>query len=244
MLPFKKDLKLVKSLLQKKYRREHGLFVVEGKKMVEEALHADFELFALYSTDEQWINQHGGLLVNHREMEQMTALSNASAHLAVLKMKEKVSNVESDEFILALDGIGDPGNLGTIIRTADWFGVKSIVASEDCVELYNPKTIQSTMGSIYRMNIRYTDLAQFIQEKRDAGYRIAGADLAGEDILKNEFPTGKIILVIGSEAHGIRKDVEALLTDTFYIPGHGNAESLNAAVATAILLSRKYQAGF
>lgn len=244
MLPFKKDLKLVKSLLQKKYRREHGLFVVEGKKMVEEALHADFELFALYSTDEQWINQHGGLLVNHREMEQMTALSNASAHLAVLKMKEKVSNVESDEFILALDGIGDPGNLGTIIRTADWFGVKSIVASEDCVELYNPKTIQSTMGSIYRMNIRYTDLAQFIQEKREVGYRIAGADLAGEDILKNEFPTGKIILVIGSEAHGIRKDVEALLTDTFYIPGHGNAESLNAAVATAILLSRKYQAGF
>lgn len=234
----------MKSLLQKKYRREHGLFVVEGKKMVEEALHADFELFALYSTDEQWITQHGGLLVNHREMEQMTALSNASSHLAVLKMKEKVSDGESDEFILALDGIGDPGNLGTIIRTADWFGVKSIVASEDCVELYNPKTIQSTMGSIYRMNIRYTDLPKFIQEKRDAGYRIAGADLAGEDILKNDFPTGKTILVIGSEAHGIRKDVETLLTDTFYIPGNGKAESLNAAVAAAILLSRKYQAGF
>lgn len=244
MLPFKKDFKLVRSLAQKKFRRELNLFTVEGKKMVEEALHSPFEVYALYSTDESWIAQNGGLLVNQREMEQMTALANASSHLAVLRLKPVNESKITDEFIIALDGISDPGNFGTIIRTADWFGCKTIVVSEDTVELYNPKTIQSTMGSIYRMNVRYTSIADFLSEKRDEGYAIAGADLAGEDILKNDFPAGKVVLVIGSEAHGIRKNVAELLTNRLFIPGNGKAESLNAAVAAAILLSRKYQVGF
>lgn len=244
MLPFKKDLKLVKSLTQKKFRRELGLFTVEGKKMVEEAMHSPFELHALYSTDEAWIAENGGLWVSHREMEQMTALNNASSHLAVLRMKGVEDNKIQDEFILALDGISDPGNLGTIIRTADWFGCKTVIASEDTVELFNPKTIQSTMGSIYRMNVRYLPMLDFLTDKRDQGYAIAGADLKGMDVLANDFPSGKVVLVIGSEAHGIRNPISEILTTRLLIPGRGQAESLNAAVATAILLSRKYQVGF
>lgn len=241
MLPFKKDLKLVKSLQQKKYRREHRLFVVEGKKMVEEALHSDFEVFAVYSTDEAWCTAHKGALpVSAREMGQMTALSSPSAHLAVLRMKEETVPFCRDEFLVALDGIQDPGNMGTIIRTADWFGIRTVLASSDSVELYNPKTIQSTMGSIYRMNVHSVELPIVLRELRDKDYRIIGADLRGENVFISSFPEVKSVLVIGSESHGIRPDITSLLTDTFFIPGDGGAESLNAAVAAGILMARKF----
>ncbi|MFN6379993.1 MAG: TrmH family RNA methyltransferase [Flavobacteriales bacterium] len=238
MLPIKKDIKLVRSLQQKKFRKEHGLFVVEGKKMVEEGLKGQYKLHSLYSTDESFVKlQSNCFSVTSKEMEMMSALSTPSSYLAVFRMTEVTTVSSNDEFILALDGIADPGNLGTIIRTAEWFGVRTILISEDTVELFNPKTVQSTMGSIFRMNVHSVRLADTLGSYRDNGYAIVGALLNGENAFRFEFPS-KSILVIGSESHGIRPDVITQLSHQVTIPGGGEAESLNAAIACSILLSR------
>jgi TrmH family RNA methyltransferase len=137
---------------------------------------------------------------------------------------------------ILLDGISDPGNMGTILRTADWFGFDEIICSEDTVELYNPKVVQSTMGSLFRVKVIYTDLPKYIESIAEKGFAIAGADLDGVNAFEYQFPE-KTALVIGSESHGIRPNVESLLTQKVHIPGSGNAESLNAGIAAGILLS-------
>jgi TrmH family RNA methyltransferase len=241
MLPIKKDIKLVRSLQQKKFRREFGLFLVEGKKMVEEGISSKYRLHSLYSCDKAFVDAHvGAFQVSAKEMEMMSAMSTPSDYLAVFHsdLKEKISPKE--EFVLALDGIADPGNLGTIIRTADWFGVRSLLLSSDCVELFNPKTVQSTMGSIFRMNVHSVDLSAVLRSYRDEGYVIVGAALNGDNAFQYSFPP-KTILVIGSESHGIRTEVSEIVTDLVTIPGGGRAESLNAAVACSILLSRWFK---
>lgn len=241
MLPIKKDIKLVKSLSQKKFRNDLGLFLVEGKKMVEEALRSDFEIHSLYSTDEEWIIKHPyGMHVSKKEMEQISALSSPSSHLIVLKqseigLKQPVSGLQ-----LFLDGVSDPGNLGTIIRTAEWFGVNSIICSEDCVEVFNPKVVQSTMGSLFRVRVIYTDLPSYSEKFIADGGVLFGADLAGENALQEKFSI-KSALVIGSESHGIRPNMHRLISKKLFIPGNGKAESLNAAIAASILMAQWFR---
>jgi TrmH family RNA methyltransferase len=241
MLPIKKDIKLVRSLQQKKFRKELGLFLVEGKKMVEEGISSKYRLHSLYSCDESFLAANKvAFQVTAKEMEMMSALTSPSDYLAVFYSEVKEKTIPKEEFILALDGIADPGNLGTIIRTADWFGVQSLLLSNDCVELFNPKTVQSTMGSIFRMNVHSVEISTSLKSYKDDGYTIIGADLNGENAFDYSFPQ-KAILVIGSESHGIRKDVFEVISDKITIPGGGKAESLNAAVACSILLSKWFQ---
>ncbi len=238
MLPIKKDIKLVRSLQQKKFRREHGLFVAEGRKMVEEGLKGKYRVHSVYSTDEAFNKVYKDCFhVSSKEMEMMSSLSTPSDYLAVYYSETNYLDELGESFILALDGISDPGNLGTIIRTAEWFGVKSILTSLDTVELFNPKTIQSTMGSIFRMNVHSVDLTRELVRYKSKGYELIGAVLDGTNALQFDFPT-KSILVIGSESHGIRPNVLSELTEKISIPGKGEAESLNAAIACSILLSR------
>jgi RNA methyltransferase, TrmH family len=240
MLPIKKDLKLVKSLHQKKFRKEHGLFLVEGKKPVLEALASSYQIQGLFSTDQLWIAEQGrGVVINAREMEQISTLSTPSEHLAVVKIPE-AKDVLWGERLIILDGIADPGNMGTILRTADWFGFNQIICSEDTVEMYNPKVVQSTMGSLFRMQIQYTNLSEIMPALKAQGYRLAGADLSGQAYMQFDY-TGKLALVIGSESHGLKKHSRELLTDLIHIPGSGNAESLNAGIATGILLARWFE---
>ncbi|MEZ4798351.1 MAG: RNA methyltransferase [Flavobacteriales bacterium] len=240
MLPIKKDIKLVRSLSQKKFRKELGLFIVEGKKMVEEAIQSNFDVDAIYSTDPQWAESNDAFLVNAKEMEQMTALNNPSPYLAVLKAKNNIAPENTDQFHLILDGISDPGNMGTILRTCEWFGIHQVVCSEDCVELYNPKVVQSTMGSIFRVNVTYCNIQEYADKLRSRNFNIYGADLEGDDALKSEI-ANKSVLVIGSESHGIRPQMEQKLTHKLFIPGRGEAESLNAAVATSILVAQWFR---
>lgn len=237
MLPIKKDLKLVKSLHQKKFRKEHGLFLIEGKKPVEEALQSNFKLHSLYSCDAAFLEKFKqGILVNSKDMAQISALNTPSDYLAVLHVPENnIDQMKSSNQIL-LDGISDPGNMGTILRTADWFGFDEIICSEDTVELYNPKVVQSTMGSLFRVKVTYVDLASYIENLREKGFTVAGADLDGVNAFDYSFPE-KTALVIGSESHGIRPQIESLLTQKVHIPGAGKAESLNAGIAAGILLS-------
>ncbi len=240
MLPLKKDIRLVRSLHQKKFRQELGLFLAEGKKIVEEAVSSSFRVKSIYTTDSEFAETHkNAFLISSKEMDQVSLLTKAPGYLAVIEAK-KLTHLPDKRIVLVLDGISDPGNMGTIIRTAEWFGVTDILCSGECVELYNPKVVQATMGSIFRINGITGQFLDKIKELREKNYRILGADLVGQNIY-GEKMTLPLALVVGSESHGISPAVCELLTDKVHIPGSGDAESLNASVAAAILLSEYFR---
>lgn len=236
-MPLKKDIKLVRSLQQKKFRNELNLFVVEGKKMVEEALQSSFILHSLYTTDNAFHHELA-IEVNNKEMEMMSSLTTASPYLVVLQKKDNPlpeTKVLKDT-VLVLDGIADPGNMGTILRTAEWFGIEHVFCSDDCVELYNPKTVQSTMGSLFRTNAYYHPVKELMDYLKSNDYRISGADMNGTYIYDHTFQT-KEAIVIGSESHGLRSQMRECIDSYITIPTKGKAESLNASIATAIIVA-------
>lgn len=237
----KNTVKYIQSLKQQKYRNKFQCFVVEGRKMVEELLHSPFEIDFLLATesfvDEQSFTHPRLELVNDVQMEQMSGQDTPPGILAVVKIP-KPRMIGDEHMVLALDGIANPGNMGTIIRTAEWFGINNIVCSEDCVELWNPKVIQATMGSIFRMNVVNTDLVHYLEEERQRGKAIYGALLNGENLSrKSSWEDG--VVVIGSESHGIRPAVLPLITHPITIPrAEGSVtESLNASMAAGIILA-------
>jgi RNA methyltransferase, TrmH family len=232
----KNEAKYIQSLYHKKTRDAEGVFVVEGPKITAELLSADYRVRKIYAT-EKWVAPHGSdvevLRVSGDELQRISGLQVAHEVIAVAEQKEASRPVFKNQLSLVLDGIQDPGNLGTIIRIADWFGIKQVIAGEHTVELYNPKVIQATMGSFVRVNVFYAPLVDMIM---DAGVPVYGAMLDG----KNVFEAGKIkegLLVIGNEGRGINEELQKLITQPLTIPRYGGAESLNAAVATGIILS-------
>ena len=237
----KNTIKQVASLRQQKFRKELGLFVVEGRKMVEELLHSRFETVGLYAT-EAFLSDNPSFtdaeIASEVQMQQMSGQDTPPGILAVVRIPEQGDIKTSSRFVLALDGIANPGNMGTLIRTAEWFGINDVVCSMDCVELWNPKTVQATMGSLFRVKVWKTDLAAYLQKAKGEGKAVYGALLEGENLfhLKAK-PEG--IVVIGSESHGIRPEVLPCITHPVTIPrGGGSAtESLNAAVAGAIIMA-------
>lgn len=227
--------KFVKSLAQKKFRNQHRCFVVEGVKLVDELLASDFTIHSLYATS-TWINEHPGVeavQVSSKDMTIMSALKTANDVLAVVQFKATSNTISTKGLTLALDFIQDPGNMGTIIRTADWFGITNIYCSTDCVDLYNPKVIQSTMGSIFRTHVVYGDLEEFLSEHQDAA--IYGALLNGDNVYNQKLVKDQAILVMGNESKGISDKLLPYINHPISIPGTGKAESLNVASATAIL---------
>lgn len=239
----KNQIKLIKSLNDKKNRVELGLFLVEGEKSVLELLKSNFEIESLLITTdfleknkkqiESKIKKYE--LLDKNDLEKIGTLESNDSAIAVVK--QKINNIENIDFtankiILALDDIRDPGNLGTIIRIADWYGIKNIIASANTVDFYNPKVITATKGSFSRINIFYTDLKKFLSETK---LPILGAFLEGENIHKKIFPD-KGILLMGNESNGISPDIEKLVTQKITIPSYGEAESLNVAIATAVIL--------
>jgi RNA methyltransferase, TrmH family len=244
MLPLKKDLKLVRSLHQKKFRNETGLFIVEGLKMVQEALQSQFTMHSLYSTDDRFVAEHAQTIrISPSEMGQISALNTPSGHLIVLqKMEMAPFSTSIISNCLILDGISDPGNMGTIMRSAEWFGISHIFCSDDTVELYNPKVVQSSMGSIFRISVATGNLKEIGQHLKSLDFKILGTDMQGTSIYRFSFPP-KVALLMGSESHGIRQDAEGLLDAMLTIPGQGKAESLNVAVATSVILAEMSRRG-
>lgn len=238
-MPLKKDIKLVRSLRQKKFRNEYGLFTAEGRKMVDEGLASSFRLHSLYSTDESFLPEKC-IKLNSREMEMISSLSTPSAHLAVFHKKEQALPTRLSGHILVLDGIADPGNMGTIIRSAEWFGISAVFCTDDCVELYNPKTVQATMGSLFRMGVHSAPAVEIINLLKTSGYYLLGADMKGTSIYEAAFGK-KQAIVIGSESHGLRDTMKNAIDEYITIPGAGGAESLNASVAASVILSELYR---
>ena len=254
----KNDIKEIKALGQKKFRDERRLFIVEGEKLVEEALRSGFNVVAHYRVED----------IGEDAMARISQLTHPSPALAIVRQPDPTPvTIHPDELVLALDGIRDPGNLGTILRIADWFGIHQILASEDTVEVYNPKVVQATMGAIFRVKVSYVNLAEYLapgfltrtqnhfgpprasgpkepwvlhQACTSPALEVYGTFLEGDDIYSSELTKGGII-VMGSEANGISPEVAATVTKKLYIPPFPRdahtSESLNVAVATAITVS-------
>jgi RNA methyltransferase, TrmH family len=238
---FKKDIKFVRSLGQKKFRQESGCFIAEGLKLTQEALSSNFEIHSLYSTDDDFIAKHSqAIKVSAHEMEMMSQLHTPSAHLAVVRSRHSKIDLSKKPRIAILDGVSDPGNLGTILRTADWFGIRNVYCTPNCVELTNPKVVQSTMGSIFRSHVEYLSIDQLVTTVKNAGYQLCGAVLNGQSAYTASF-TGAHAIVIGSESHGISEQLIQHLDLRITIPGEAGAESLNASVAAGILLMEHHR---
>ena len=232
----KNQIKLINSLQQKKYRKLHNLFIAEGKKVIQELIDANFNLEHLFVTKESLFDKkHHSELISDSDLKKISALTTANDCLAVFKIKE-VSFKSNSGLELVLDNIKDPGNMGTIIRLCDWFGISKIVCTEETVDIYNPKVVQATMGSLARVEVLYTDLSNYL---KTTDVEIFGTFMEGKNIYKTELPS-KGIIVMGNEANGISSEIENLVTQKISIPRFGNlqqTESLNVATATAIILS-------
>jgi TrmH family RNA methyltransferase len=239
----KNEIKLIKSYHQKKYREQDNVFIVEGEKMVQELFNqSKFTINNIYFTQDYNENIIPDIiektLVSLKDLERMSHLKSSNKVLAVVNQNNQTEiNFEENSLILALDCINDPGNLGTIIRTADWFGITQIITTKKTVELYNPKVIQSSMGAIYRINFITSDnLLSDLSKFKSLDYEIVGANMNGENLYKNT-PKEKTVVVIGSESHGISTEIEKILDKSLTIPKFGETESLNVAIATGIILS-------
>jgi len=231
----KNQVKLITSLKQKKYRLQHGLFVVEGVKTIKELLQSDFELEMLYTTETFNIDAKKEELISETELNRISFLTTPNKALAVFKIPRPKA-IDFSKLIVALDDVRDPGNLGTIIRLCDWFGIKNLVCSQETVDCFNPKVVQATMGSITRVNVTYLDLTEFLKQTDVPSY---GTFMDGTSVYSTAL-SDKGILVFGNEANGISKAIESLISEKLSIPRFGNlqaTESLNVATATAIFLS-------
>jgi TrmH family RNA methyltransferase len=234
----KAKIKFIKSLQIKKYRRQEQSFIVEGAKSVRELLSSDFEVVTLIGSEAflSTVSTEKRIEVIEASEKDLAGLGEFQTNDAALAIARTRSNEflspGANEFVLLLDDIRDPGNLGTIVRTADWFGVKKIVASVETADIYNPKVVAATMGSFTRIRIFYTSLADYMGSSR---LPVFGTYLHGTDIRQVNFGSGGLIL-IGNESRGIHPELEKFVTQKVTIPKSGQAESLNAAIATSIIL--------
>ena len=231
----KNHIKLITSLSQKKYRQKHKLFVVEGVKVVQEFLNSSYELEIVFSTDTDFSSTNKFIKVTDQELKKISSLKNPNKVLAIFKIPNQINPI-TDGLILALDSINDPGNLGTIIRLCDWFGIEQLVCSNETVDCFNSKVVQASMGSLTRVAVSYLDLKKYLQ---NALVPIFVADMDGLNVYKTKLPDSAL-LVLGNEANGISDEIKQLVTTKITIPRYGafqQTESLNVATASAILLS-------
>lgn len=233
----KSNLKLIRSLQQKKYRQKHQLFVAEGIKVVRELLNSSLEVAHIFITDTSFelASDIEHTIISENDLQRISTLKNPNKVLGLFKIPAK-KEINSQSFIVALNAVNDPGNLGTIIRLCDWFGITELVCSNNTVDCYNQKVVQSTMGSLTRVNISYVDLPNFLSNTSLVAYT---ADMNGQNIYQKTLPK-KAVLVMGNEANGISNEIASIVKHTLTIPRFGESqetESLNVATATAILLS-------
>lgn len=239
----KQQQKYVQSLQIKKYRQEHQCFLVEGAKSVVELLNANFEIELLLCTERFFIDNEKKLKkisveqISQAELEKLGTLQSNDAALAVVKMRENsFLSADKNEFVLVLDDIRDPGNLGTILRIADWYGIKKVICSQNTVDFYNPKVISASMGSFTRIKAYYSEISKYIENlDKKVNIEIIGTFLNSENVHRFEFPTSGYI-VLGNESNGISEEVEKFITKKITIPRFGDAESLNVGIATAVVL--------
>ena len=234
----KNQQKIIQKLQQKKYRNELGLFVVEGKKGILEFVQAGFKVEAIFATSlfSEQLNKFPLTLISKEELSKISMLKNPDEGVAIF-YQPKHKGILQEGIILALDNIQDPGNLGTLIRLCDWFGIETLLCSEQTVDCYNPKVVQASMGSLSRVEVHYLPLPSFLAT---CVLPVYVATLEGENLYTTTFPEDCVI-VLGNEANGVSPEVTALADGAITIPRFGRrqqAESLNVAMAGAIIMSQ------
>lgn len=240
----KAKISYINSLGDKKHRNKHNVFIVEGEKLSEEVLKSAYKVEEIFYTDK--LSERINLLgvncektsIDSLQMKKISQLKTVTSILMIVKMPElQKTEISDDELTVVLDGVQDPGNLGTIIRVADWYGVKNIFCSEDSADVFNPKVVQATMGAITRVNVTYCNLIDLLESTK---LPVFGTFLDGENIYSKELPKNGVV-IMGNEGKGVTKKVEKLVTDKLYIPpfpqNEDCVESLNVSIATAITLS-------
>ncbi|MGB0896150.1 MAG: TrmH family RNA methyltransferase [Flavobacteriaceae bacterium] len=234
----KSRITLITSLKQKKYRTQHGLFVVEGIKTINEFLNSSYELEHLYTLSGfENLSSDKQTLITESQLRRISFFKNTNSALALFKI-EPSKAIDESKLIVALDNVRDPGNLGTIIRLCDWFGVTDLVCNLGTVDCYNSKVVQATMGSLTRVNVTYVNLKDYLINQIDVP--VYGTFMNGENLYTSSITPNKGVLVLGNEANGISNEIEALVSRKLTIPKFGETqqtESLNVAMATSILLS-------
>lgn len=229
-------IKILQSLDQKKFRQKYNLFLVEGNKTIKEIPNSDFKIKEIFSINPSALPFESSLIteISALELKKISFLQHPKDSIAVCELLGE-KYLEDIPIQLVLDGIQDPGNLGTIIRLADWFGISQIICSVDTVDFYNPKVIQASMGSFARVNILYQNLAKYLSASTR---EIIGTDMIGQNLYEYDFPE-KFNLILGNEGNGIRPEIQNILTNKITIPRFGKSkatESLNVSVATGIIL--------
>ncbi|MGK9369231.1 TrmH family RNA methyltransferase [Melioribacter sp. Ez-97] len=244
----KNELKYYSSLQKKKHRKTEGKFPVEGAKLIREAIESEFICEIVFYTH-LFEDKYGEFLeylkfkgckselISQKELERLSDTETPQGIIGIFSEKNVSTSNANPQFLLALEDISDPGNMGTIIRNADWFGLKKIIASNNCAEIYNPKVIRSSAGSVFHIEILFSnDFYDLLAGLKKDGYIVLTADLKGESIY--EFtPGGKIILTLSNEAKGPSDKLKSITDKLITIPGGGRAESLNVASASAVLIS-------
>lgn len=249
----KNQLKYISSLLQKKYRKAENKFLTEGKKLVSEALNSSYPCELLAVTEKflasnksvlnlSGLEPHRIVLTTEKEMERLADTVNPQGITGVFGTERAIKIHRNHKIIVALENISDPGNLGTILRNCDWFGVTEILLSQDCAEVFNPKVLRASMGSVFHLDVKISaDFYDNLQKLRDNGYKILNSNLNGENIYRFKMPD-KIIAVFSNEANGPTERISLLADENITIPKFGNAESLNVASSSAIILSEIFAA--
>jgi len=234
----KSRITLITSLKQKKYRLQHQLFVVEGIKTINEFLNSSYVLEYLYAINEfENVSSDMQTIVSEVELKKISFLKNTNSALAIFKMKP-AEKIDESKLLVGLDNVRDPGNLGTIIRLCDWFGVTDLICNSETVDCYNSKVVQATMGSLTRVNVTYLNLEEYLFEKKSMP--VFGTFMEGDNLYSTDLNTASGIVVLGNEANGVSKQIEELVTQKITIPKFGavqKTESLNVAMATSIVLS-------
>lgn len=238
----KAEIQFVRSLADKRMRDSEGLFIAEGDKLVEEIIASGLNIRNIYTTN-KGLGLRGATLIERSEMERISQLKSANTTLAVVEQPRYKLNERAlrDTLILALDGVQNPGNMGTIIRLADWFGVKDVLCSAECADCYNPKVVQATMGAILRVRVHYVDdLASLLNRLNSSGVPIYGTLLDGQNIYTKQLSANGVI-VMGNEGRGLSDACRASVSDRLFIPPYPidtpTSESLNVAMATGIVLA-------
>lgn len=232
----KNQINLIRKIKRKRTRREKKLFIVEGKKSIDEFLTSNYELYKIYSTHPNEFNSENIVNISSSELSKLSSLKKPNKHIAIFHQKDQV--LQKQNFYLLFDRINDPGNLGTIIRTCHWFGVDQIICSVDSVDCFNSKVVQSSMGSLSKVNVVYTDLIKFMKATNK---KIIGTSLNSKSISDYSFQNFDGIIVFGSESNGISREIKKEINDYISIPktvSNSSAESLNLSISVAIFLSK------
>ncbi len=243
----KSKISLIRSLSIKKYRQEHKLFIAEGQKVISEILDSDYTIkFIVYNTDKDYLlldGQYQSIMTNNAGMKKMSVLKTPPAILAGVEIKDTILDYDKlkNKLSLVVDDIQDPGNLGTIIRICDWFGIENLICSTNSSDVFNPKVIQASMGAFLRVNINYAELTNFLIEyKKQTGHICYGTFLEGDSVYETELDQNGLF-ILGNEGNGISLEVEGLVDKKIHIPsfaiGDLRTESLNIAVAGAVVAS-------